>query len=130
MPHFGSRSLEQLAGVDDRLQEMCHRAIKIVDFAVISGYRGKDIQNHLFEMGQSKLKFPFSKHNTSPAHAVDCVPWPVDWQDHRRFYYLAGIFQAIAHDLGFILRHGGDWDQDDIFKDQQFFDLPHFEIYE
>lgn len=130
MYKFSNRSIENLQGVDRRLQDMCYRAIKIVNFAVIEGHRGEDRQNQLYESGMSKLQWPNSMHNQWPALAVDCVPYPVDWEDQRRFYYLAGIFKSIAYDLGFEIRHGGDWDRDDIFKDQKFFDLPHFEIYE
>lgn len=128
MPKFSKRSKENLRTAHPTLQEICRRAIKIVDFAVIAGHRSKEVQDQLFEEGKSKLQFPDSKHNTFPSLAVDVVPYPVDWEDQRRFYYLAGVFQTIAHDLGVDIRHGGDWDEDDIFKDQKFYDLPHFEL--
>lgn len=130
MPNFSKRSEKNLEDVDDRLVVMCKRAIRVMDFSVIEGHRSEARQNALFDKGMSKLKYPHSKHNTKPSLAIDCVPYPIDWQDQRRFYQLAGVFKAIAHSLGFEIRHGGDWDRDDEFKDQKFFDLPHFEIYE
>lgn len=130
MRRFSQRSLDNLKNVDKRLAEMCHLAIDVVDFAVIEGHRGKHRQDEMFHAGRSMLKWPESKHNRDPSMAIDCVPYPIDWSDQRRFYYLAGVFKTIAYQLGFELRHGGDWDRDDIFKDQKFYDLPHFEIYE
>jgi len=128
MPKFSQFSLDNLRDVDPRLKSLCNRAIQIVDFRVTEGYRDARRQNELYETGMSKVRHPNSKHNSFPSKAIDCVPCPIDWEDQRRFYYLAGIFKAIAWEMGFELRHGGDWDGDDIFKDQKFFDLPHFEI--
>lgn len=130
MYKLSNRSLGNLMMVDERLVTMCHRAIEVVNFAVICGHRDAKEQNDFYFRGMSKLEYPDSKHNKDPSQAIDAVPYPIDWEDQRRFYYLAGIFKAIAYDLGFQLRHGGDWDRDDIFKDQKFYDLPHFEIYE
>lgn len=130
MPKFSKRSKQNLEHVDTRLVRMCQRAIQVVDFAVIEGHRSAERQDALFEKGMTKLKFPNSKHNSKPSKAIDCVPYPIDWKDQRRFYHLAGVFKAIAHSMGFEIRHGGDWDRDDEFKDQNFYDLPHFEIYE
>ena len=130
MPKFSKRSKDNLSLVDDRLVRMCQMAIQVVDFAVIEGFRTAERQNELYDKGMSKLKYPQSKHNRNPSLAIDCVPYPIDWQDQRRFYYLAGVFKSIAHSMGFLIRHGGDWDSDDEIKDQNFYDLPHFEIYE
>ena len=46
-----------------------------------------------------------------------------------RFYDFGGYVVGAAHRLGVPIRWGGDWDQDhDVFDDQTFQDLVHFEI--
>jgi peptidoglycan L-alanyl-D-glutamate endopeptidase CwlK len=69
-----------------------------------------------------------SKHNSKPSLAVDIAPYPIDWADDERFYFLAGIIKAASHQVGVKVRWGGDWDSDDDFHDQTFMDLGHFEI--
>ena len=128
MPSFSARSELRLGSCDPRLQEICHEAIKIIDFSVIEGHRSEARQNDAYDAGRSKLKWPESKHNQVPSLAVDIVPYPVDWEQHSRFYVLAGVMFACAHKLGYKLRFGGDWDMDGEHTDQTFHDLPHFEI--
>ena len=41
---------------------------------------------------------------------------------------LAGIMLSCAKHLGLELRWGGDWDSDSNTLDQDFIDLPHFEL--
>ncbi len=60
--------------------------------------------------------------------AVDIAPYPIDWKDHKRFYYLAGIVKGVASQMGIKVRWGGDWDSDNDLNDQSFMDLGHFEI--
>ena len=46
-----------------------------------------------------------------------------------RFYDFGGYVVGAAYRLGIPLRWGGDWDRDhDVFDDQRFQDLVHFEI--
>ena len=128
MPSFGRRSKEKLAECDERLQRIANAAIKITDFSVYEGHRGRDRQNRLFRQGASKLQYPRSKHNAKPSNAMDIAPYPIDWQDSARFYFLAGVIKAVAAQLGIGIRWGGDWDSDGQFTDQTFHDLPHFEL--
>ena len=127
---FSNYSKTRLNTCDPRIQEILNEAIKVVDFRVLEGRRGKDLQNLYYRQGKSKLKYPESKHNSSPSMAVDIAPWPIDWNDRERFVYLAGIIKGIAANMGYKLRWGGDWDSDNNLRDQTFFDLPHFEIVE
>lgn len=129
MPLFSDSSQRKLDECHPYLQLVCHRVIKIYDFTVITGYRDKATQNRLVEQGKSKVKWPNSKHNRDPSHAVDIAPYPIDWDELNRFYHLGGMMLAAAHDLGIELRWGGDWDRDTEFDDQTFNDLPHFELY-
>ena len=82
----------------------------------------------LFEEGFSKLQYPKGKHNQYPSLAVDVAPYPIDWKDRERFTYFAGFVMGIAASMGLTIRWGGDWDRDTELKDNNFDDLPHFEI--
>ena len=128
MPKFGSRSLEHLESCDERLRKICERVIEHYDFTVLEGHRSGHRQNELFRQGKSKLKAGQSKHNALPSRAVDIAPYPIDWENAKRFYLLAGfVFQAAA-DLDIKIRWGGDWDGDWDHADQSFNDLPHIEL--
>jgi peptidoglycan L-alanyl-D-glutamate endopeptidase CwlK len=67
-----------------------------------------------------------SRHLTG--HAVHFIPWPVEWDNTKRFYYFGGYALSRAKILNIPIRWGGDWDRDHDLDDQQFFDLIHFEI--
>jgi peptidoglycan L-alanyl-D-glutamate endopeptidase CwlK len=128
MPSFGKTSNERKKECDYNLQIILDEAIKIVDFSILCGHRTEEEQNQALYEGRSKLAFPKSKHNNYPSFAVDIAPYPIDWEDTDRFYYLAGIIKGIAHSKGVKIRWGGDWDSDNDFKDNNFNDLPHFEL--
>lgn len=127
---FSKRSQEKLETCDSRIQEIMNEAIKIIDFTVLEGHRSKDLQNLYYEQGKSKLKYPQSRHNSYPSMAIDIAPYPIDWNDRERFVYIAGIIKGIGMAMGYKIRWGGDWNMNNNLKDQTFFDLPHFEIYE
>jgi len=128
MPRLSQSSLDKLASCHPDLQRVLCEAIKIVDFTVCDGHRGKDAQNKAVAEGKSKTPWPTSKHNHKPSLAVDVAPYPIDWKDRERFIYLAGIFKGIAFKEGVLLRWGGDWDGDSDFLEHEFRDLPHFEL--
>ena len=142
MPHFGEGSKQQLATCVPEINEICNEAIEIVDFKVLEGRRSWQRQRGLLRDKKTKLGPGESKHNSPPnedgnedpdflSRAVDLVPYPVDWKDTKRFTYLAGIIIAVAHKLGYTVRWGGNWDMDQvIIDDQNFDDLPHFELLE
>ena len=102
--------------------------IKHFDITILEGYRNKAAQDAAFNSGKSKLQYPLSKHNMEPSQAVDVAPYPIDWENTNRFFYLAGLVEAYAKQMGLPIRWGGDWDSDKDFSDQRFNDLPHFEI--
>lgn len=128
MPQLSSRSLQRLGTCAFPLQQIALEAIKLYDFTVLSGYRGRDEQQHLVAEGLSRLPYPRSKHNSTPSLAIDVAPYPIDWNNSERFYLLAGIFFTIAHQKNINLRWGGDWNCNWNFSDQEFTDLPHFEL--
>ena len=102
------------------MQVIAHEAIKIVDFSIICGYRDKIEQEKAFINKRSNLHYPESRHNTNPSMAFDCALYPIDWHDIEGFYFLAGVFVAIASPRGIDLEWGGNWDT---FKD-----YPHFQL--
>jgi len=126
MPKFSRRSLIQLGSCHIVLQRLMKRVIERTDFSVICGFRNQQEQDKAYADGRSKLKFPHSKHNTSPSLAVDIVPFPVDWDDIDRFKELAAIVKEEwstmpeSEKLRYELVWGGDW--------ATFRDLPHWEI--
>ena len=133
MPSFGTRSKNNLATAHPDLQRLFNEVVKKYDCSVICGHRNKEDQNKAFHEGRSKLQYPDGKHNKQPSQAVDVVPWfstkpNIRWNDSQKFYHFAGYVQAVADQLGIVIRWGGDWDSDGELHDQTFFDLPHFEL--
>jgi len=127
MPSFGKRSLDNLATAHPELQRLFGEVIKVTDCTVICGHRGEDDQNRAVAEGKSKVRYPTSKHNAMPSLAVDVVPYPVDWDDTDRFFFLAGVVMGTAASLGIGIRWGGDWNGDGKYT-ERFRDLPHFEL--
>lgn len=121
MPSFSKRSLTNLAQCDPRLQKVAHEAIQYFDFTVICGHRGQEDQDKAYREGRSKLRFPKSKHNQTPSLAMDCVPYPLDWADTKRFEEMARVMKEAARTVGVDLVWGGDW--------ASFKDMPHFEVW-
>ena len=126
MPRFSARSASRLAECHKDLQRVMNAAIQEVDFTVLCGHRGKAEQDAAVAAGNSKLRWPKSKHNKKPSLAVDVAPWPIDWNNRARFKALAKVILAEAAALGISLRWGGDWNSDG--DDSDGWDLPHFEL--
>jgi len=138
MSSFSTRSAANLATCTTGIQRVMNAVIKEIDFSVIYGHRVKALQNKAFADGFSTKQWPDSTHNEVPSRGVDVLPYPSGWpQDsdsdlvkmHKiaHFYYLAGVIDTKAKELGVNLRWGGDWDMDKDFLDQTFDDLAHFE---
>ena len=136
MPRFGAKSKRELATCHPLLQKLFNEVIKYYNCSILKGRRGKTEQNQLFAEGRSQLKYPNSKHNAKPGEpsfALDAVPWFINpphvrWNDRNKFYEFCGFVQGIAKVMGIKIRSGSNWDMDDELDDQNFFDLPHFEI--
>jgi hypothetical protein len=128
MPAFGTNSKNNLAQAHPLLQELFNEVVKGFDCSVLCGFRGQVEQDEAYSAGKTTLKFPDSKHNKSPSQAVDVAPYPIDWADRDRFHYFAGYVKGIAARLGIQITWGGDWDNDTQTKDNNFDDLPHFEL--
>lgn len=128
MPTLSKLSLEKLQTCDKRLQKLFMKVAETYDFTVTCGYRGEVEQTEAFRSGKSKLQFPLSKHNKSPSLAIDAVPYPIDWNDRGRFLHFAGFVLATAKSMSLEIRCGVDFNGDFNFKNDNFFDAPHFEL--
>tara|TARA_R110000824_G_scaffold289155_1_gene477659 strand:- start:1394 stop:1774 length:381 start_codon:yes stop_codon:yes gene_type:complete len=115
---LGTRSKQSLSGVHVDLVAVVKRAIEIteVDFSVIEGIRNIERQRQLVKDGKSTTLN--SRHLTG--HAVDMVPYPVDWEDLERFESMAVAMKLAAEELEIPIVWGGDW--------KTFYDAPHFEL--
>lgn len=128
MKKFSKKSSDRLNECRQEIQDIFNEAIAIFDFSVLCGHRSKEDQDKAYIEGISKFKWPLSKHNSYPSKAIDVAPYPIDWNDIKRFFYLAGIVEGIARMKGIGIRWGGNWDGDDEFNDQTFNDYCHFEL--
>ena len=115
---LGTRSLQSLSGVNPDMVAVVKRAIEITeqDFTVIEGIRNVSRQRELYKAGKSTTMN--SRHITG--HAVDMVPWPVDWNDLERFEVMSEAMKKAAEELDIPIKWGGDW--------KSFYDAPHFEL--
>ena len=149
--NLSQRSLDKLVGVDERLQRVVKRAIQLSkqDFMVLEGIRtreqcminygkGRTVAQCVAKGVPAKyaqpkvakvtwLNNPFaSKHVTGKA--VDLVPYPVDWNDLKKFDLIAQAMLQAAKELGVPVRWGADWDNDGKPRERGESDSPHFEI--
>ena len=120
MPKFSKQSEQKLDELDFKLRFVLVEAIKLIDFMIICGYRGKPEQEKAFREGKSKAHFGESKHNLKPSLAVDLAPYPIDWKNIDRFKNLADVILATGRKHGIELIWGGN------FKNLK--DYPHFEL--
>ena len=130
MAAFGKASLERLATCDERLQRVAHEAIKVMDHSILVGHRNEADQNKALAEGKSTKAWPNSRHNTLPSMALDFAPYPIEWDDARRFALLAGIYIGIGRGMGIHIKSGFDWDEDGNIKEHSLIDGPHVEIVE
>lgn len=126
--HFGAASAERLYTCHEDLQRLMQEVIKLVDFSILCGHRGEEEQTAALNTGRSRVAYPNSKHNSLPSLAIDIAPYPVDWDDIKRFAHLQGVVRGVAHMMGINIRLGGDWDMDGDITDHKFMDWPHIEL--
>lgn len=135
---LGSKSLAKLEGVHPDLVKVVKRAIQISDqdFMVLEGVRTPARQKELYAQGRTKpgpkvtwtLTSNHFKQADGFGHAVDLVPYPVDWNTASKFTAIAKAMLVAADDLGVKLRWGGNWDGDDRPGEKGESDGPHFEL--
>lgn len=128
MMKFSKRSLSRLESCHPLLQLLMTEAIQTteIDFTVLCGQRNREEQDRAYVLGNSLLKWPNSKHNSSPSLAVDIAPYPVDWNDTAAFIALSHHIKQVWSSIlpqekgDWELSYGGDW--------STLKDLPHWEL--
>jgi peptidoglycan L-alanyl-D-glutamate endopeptidase CwlK len=147
MPKFGNRSINNLSGAHPEIQRLFNEVIKHIDCTVLCGHRGQAEQDAAFNAGNSKLRYPQSKHNKQPSLAADVMRWYADkpnvrWPDLKglnpeelkkaREYastaHFAGVVRGMALVLGIPIRWGGDWNRDFELQNGDDWDMPHYEL--
>lgn len=130
MPQFSEASKLKLSSCAEPLQRLFNEVIKHADCRIEEGHRGELAQETAFRAGNSRLRFPNSKHNKYPSMAVDATPYPWRWSREKELIHFAGKVMGIAAAMGIRIRWGGDFDSDHDLHDQSFNDYPHFELVE
>lgn len=146
---FGAASAARLSTCHIDLQKIFNVAIRRshIDFSIVEGQRSYELQKQYFEQGKSRLNpdnpehLKSAKHLMNPSMAVDIVAFvPTNRAmayDAKHLSFIAGVVIAVAEELfskgeiSHLIRWGGNWDADgEIIEDQDFDDLPHFELIE
>jgi len=158
MAIFGKTSRARLVTLCPELRRVAYDAIRVIDFSVIETERCEIAQNRYVDTGVSTVRWPNSKHNVCKGRlepeAMDLWPYvpafgalsghpaqitdiavesgrtPIEVRDfvYKAFARLAGVVEACGIARGYEVRWGGDWDGDGNLIDQDFHDLPHFEL--
>jgi len=125
---LSKRSIDRMAGVDKRLQQIAQYAITIsrIDFGIPAdgGMRTTERQAELFAKGLSKCDGhkKMSKHQSGLA--LDFFPYvdgAADYSEESLALVACAFLQAASH-LGYKLKWGGHFDG--------FRDMPHVELEE
>lgn len=135
---LGPKSRERLQGVHPKLVEVVEMAIELTkqDFMVLEGVRTPARQAELYAQGRTKpgqkvtwtLKSNhFINPTTGHGHAVDLVPFPVDWS-HKKLDVVSKAMFAAADTLGVQIRWGKDWNRNGVSGEKGESDSPHFEL--
>jgi len=135
---LGPQSRQRLIGVHPKLVRVVEMAIALStqDFMVLEGVRTKARQLELYAQGRTKpgsivTWTKVSNHFKQPdghGHAVDLVPWPVDWNTPSKFDAISKAMFIAAASLGIPIRWGADWDRDGKPRERGETDSPHFEL--
>lgn len=129
MPSFGKKSLDNMIGVHPKLIDVLLEVIQYYDFSILEGVRTSERQKALYANGDSRtLNSKHLKQSDGYSHAVDIAPYPIDWNDKRRFAFLAGLVIATGKTKGIDITWGNDWDSDGDLDEHQLQDGPHFQL--
>lgn len=138
MFQFGARSKSNLDGVHPSLASVANLAITIseVDFLVLQSVRTQEEQDEKYAQGRTKpgpiiawtRNSKHIKQADGYSHAVDLAPYPIDWNDTKKFDAIAKAMFEAAKRLGVSIKWGADWDRDGIPRERGETDSPHFEL--
>lgn len=145
MKQWDARSLKQRDTLIGSLRLLMDDALRVSDvpFQLVQGARTVEEQQRYFNEGKSKVNpkaypdrdklYAAAKHVTGPgmplSRAVDII---IDVKgkeyDKAHMCYVAGVMLAIARLRSIPVRWGGNFDRDGQILEQDFDDLPHFEL--
>jgi len=130
---FSNKSNERLASIKPQLAAVVRRALELspVDFTVLEGRRTKARQAELYAQGRTtpgKIVTDTLKSKHLTGDAVDIAPYPIDWNDIKRFDQMSKAMFAAAKELKVTIRWGADWDRDGKPREKGEHDSPHFEL--
>jgi peptidoglycan L-alanyl-D-glutamate endopeptidase CwlK len=135
---LSQKSIDRLRGVHPDLIAVVKQAIEITtqDFSVLCGVRTAEEQAELYAQGRTKpgnvvtwtLKTKHVPGADGFGHAVDLVPYPLDWNDLSKFDAISIAMMRASEELGVTIRWGADWDMDGLARERGESDSPHFEI--
>ena len=127
MPSFSKKSQERLDTCDASIMRLFYRIIENYDCTIISGYRSPEEQFELFKIGRKEVNGKWirdgkkkivtkrdgfiksSDHNCYPSKAVDVAPYPIDWDDEKRFKEFAAYVKGHAANMNIPILWAGDW---------------------
>jgi len=139
---FAKSTVKRLEEAHEDIKLICYKVNEVseIPFDVSCCYRSLSDQHKEFLRGNSTVDGINNrgKHNCRPSEAVDIYCYTEKWKTSysvHQMAYLAGVFRAVSqqlHEIGktnHLIRWGGNWDSDGvIITDQEFDDLPHFEL--
>ena len=136
---LSTASLDKLQGVHPKLVNVVKRAIELTkqDFKVLEGVRTPERQKELYAQGRTKpgpkvtwtlTSNHFVNPKTGYGHAVDLVPYPVDWETLSKFDAIQKAMFAAAKELGVTIRWGANWNRNGKPREKGETDSPHFEL--
>ena len=135
MYKFSELSRQRMKGVDNRLIALMHESLKDspIDFGIawMGGVRTAQEQNRLYKEGRSQKDGYRNKSKHQSGKAIDVLPYVKGkyTTEDKYYFILIGVIMSTAKHIEVSIRSGGDWDKDgEYVTDQNFKDLPHFEL--
>jgi peptidoglycan LD-endopeptidase CwlK len=134
---YGEASEKALVSCHTDIVRVFRRVIEVFDVKLTDGHRAPERQYELWLQGRDPATGEIvdsrkivtnvdgrrrkGYHNYDPSLAIDAHPWPIDFENERRYHFMAGVVLALAHDEGVPLEWGGHWKG-------RLVDLPHFQL--
>ena len=124
---FSKKSLEKINNIKfhPKLRLLLNEAIKTtpIDFTVLETVRTIAQQKIYVAKGTSKTmksRHIPSINKSGLCEAFDIAPYPIDWNNIKRFIQLSQHIKRVAQRLNIAINYGGDW--------KSFKDYPHYEL--
>jgi peptidoglycan L-alanyl-D-glutamate endopeptidase CwlK len=125
MGYFSDISKERLSTAHEDLQTLFNEVVKGFDCSIICGHRDKESQDKEYAEGDSKLKWPNSKHNKIPSLAIDAVPYPELYSSDERMILFTGYVLGVA---AMLKEQGRITNEIECGYIKWGWDFPHFQI--